>query len=163
MYFRVTSVLMPKPISLPQNQFVTLILEQYVHICCCIPGENESPIKFLWRHEPWTLSRWQSHIQVNLTIFLFTSISSIHYLLCAAWVLHFSHLHHLSERPTIEIYIYISYIWYVCIYSYWCVYDSYRQVSSIRRTLVGNKIVDNSDVVGASPVGAAPTTSSLST
>ena len=39
----------------------------------------------------------------------------------------------------------------------------YRQVSNIKRTLVGNKIVDNSDVVGASPVGAAPTTSSLST
>ena len=33
----------------------------------------------------------------------------------------------------------------------------------ISRTLVGNKIVDNSDVVGASPVGAAPTTSSFST
>ena len=40
---------------------------------------------------------------------------------------------------------------------------SYRQVSNIRRTLIGTKIVDNSDVVGASPVGAAPTTSSLST
>ena len=40
---------------------------------------------------------------------------------------------------------------------------AYRQVSNIRRTLVGNKIVDHSDVVGASPVGAAPTTSSFST
>ena len=39
----------------------------------------------------------------------------------------------------------------------------YRQVSNIRRTFVGNKIVDHSDVVGASPVGAAPTTSSFST
>ena len=39
----------------------------------------------------------------------------------------------------------------------------YRQVSNIRRTLVGNEIVDQSDVVGASPVGAAPTTSSFST
>ena len=39
----------------------------------------------------------------------------------------------------------------------------YRQVSNIRRTLVGNEIVDHSDVVGASPVGAAPTTSSWST
>ena len=39
----------------------------------------------------------------------------------------------------------------------------YRQVSNIRRTLIGNEIVDNSDVVGASPVGAAQTTSSLST
>ena len=33
----------------------------------------------------------------------------------------------------------------------------YRKTSNISRTLVGNKIVDNSDVVGASPVGAAPT------
>ena len=40
---------------------------------------------------------------------------------------------------------------------------NYRQVSNIRRTLVGNKIVGHSDVVGASPVGAAPTTSSFST
>ena len=40
---------------------------------------------------------------------------------------------------------------------------SYRKTSNISRTLVGNKIVDNSDVVGASPVGTAPTTSSFST
>ena len=40
---------------------------------------------------------------------------------------------------------------------------NYRQVSNIRRTLVGNQIVDHSDAVGASPVGAAPTTSSFST
>ena len=41
--------------------------------------------------------------------------------------------------------------------------DDYRLVSNRRRALVGNKIVDHSDVVGASPVGAAPTTSSFST
>ena len=39
----------------------------------------------------------------------------------------------------------------------------YREVSNLRRTLVGNKVVDHSDVVGASPVCAAPTTSSFST
>ena len=39
----------------------------------------------------------------------------------------------------------------------------YHKVSNIRHTLVGNKIVGHSDVVGASPDGAAPTTSSLST
>ena len=39
----------------------------------------------------------------------------------------------------------------------------YCKTSNIRCTLVGNKIVDHSDVVGASPVGAAPTTSSFST
>ena len=43
--------------------------------------------------------------------------------------------------------------------------NAYRQVSNISSTLVGNQIVDHSDVVvvGASPVGAAPTTSSFST
>ena len=40
----------------------------------------------------------------------------------------------------------------------------YRQISNISRTLVGHKITDYSDVVGASPVpvGAAPTISSFS-
>ena len=38
----------------------------------------------------------------------------------------------------------------------------YRKVSNIRHTSVGNEIVDNLDVVGASRVGAAPTTSSFS-
>ena len=39
----------------------------------------------------------------------------------------------------------------------------YRQTSDISRTLVGNNIFDHSDAVGASSVGAAPTTSSFST
>ena len=41
--------------------------------------------------------------------------------------------------------------------------DMYSQTSNISFTLVGNKIVDHSDVVEASPVGTAPTTSSFST
>ena len=40
-------------------------------------------------------------------------------------------------------------------------FEKYCKVSNISRTIVGNKIVDHSDVVGASPVGAAPTTSSF--
>ena len=40
---------------------------------------------------------------------------------------------------------------------------NYRQTSNISSTLVGNKILDHSDVVGASPDGVAPTTSSFST
>ena len=39
----------------------------------------------------------------------------------------------------------------------------YLQTPNISCTLVGNEIVDHSDVVGASPVDAAPTTSSFST
>ena len=38
-----------------------------------------------------------------------------------------------------------------------------RETSNIRRAVVGNKIVDHSDAVGASLVGAAPTISSFST
>ena len=41
--------------------------------------------------------------------------------------------------------------------------SNYRQTSNIRRNLVGSQIVDRLDVVGASPAGAAPTTSSFST
>ena len=41
--------------------------------------------------------------------------------------------------------------------------NAVKKPSNISRTLVGSKIVDNSDEVGASPVGAAPTTSSFST
>ena len=44
-----------------------------------------------------------------------------------------------------------------------CYGRTYRKTSNISRTLVVSKIVDNSDVVGAAPVGAAPTTSSFST
>ena len=39
----------------------------------------------------------------------------------------------------------------------------YRQTFNIRHTFVGNTVADHSDVVGASPVGATPTTSSFST
>ena len=42
-------------------------------------------------------------------------------------------------------------------------FERYCQISNISRTLVGNKFVDQSNVVGASPDGAASTTSSFST
>ena len=40
--------------------------------------------------------------------------------------------------------------------------NEYRKTSNIKHILLGNKIVDHSDIVGASPVGAAPTTSLFS-
>ena len=62
--------------------------------------------------------------------------------------------------------LYFVYICRTISYSWWLLFiltEFYRKTSNISRTLVGYKIVDNSDVVGASPVGAAPTTSSFST
>ena len=38
-----------------------------------------------------------------------------------------------------------------------------HQTSNISGTLIGNKIVDHSDVIAASPLGAAPTKFSFST
>ena len=47
---------------------------------------------------------------------------------------------------------------------FWChIFRIYRKPSNIRRTLVDNMIVDHSYVDGASPSGAARTTSSFST
>ena len=39
----------------------------------------------------------------------------------------------------------------------------YHQTSNISRTVIDNKLVGHSDVFGASPVGAAPTKSSVLT
>ena len=41
--------------------------------------------------------------------------------------------------------------------------QQYRQISNTRWTLAGNTIFDDTDIVGAAPTGAAPTTSSFST
>ena len=53
---------------------------------------------------------------------------------------------------------------YELVPSQWCLSDIYihRQTSNIRHIFGGNIIFDQSDVVGASRVGAAPTTSSFS-
>ena len=53
--------------------------------------------------------------------------------------------------------------WVLRAVQYEILFYQYRKVSNIIRTLVGDEIVDHSDVVGASPAGAAPTTSSFST
>ena len=43
------------------------------------------------------------------------------------------------------------------------IFSDYCNTSNMRRAFVGNKTVDHPDIVGASLVGAAPTTSSFST
>ena len=51
----------------------------------------------------------------------------------------------------------------ICVWFSRSQHSAYRQTSNISHTLVGNKIIDHSDVIGASPVSAAPTISSFST
>ena len=50
-----------------------------------------------------------------------------------------------------------------CTLIVYLIYTICHETSDIRRVLVGKKLVDLSDVVGASPVGVDPTTSSFST
>ena len=59
--------------------------------------------------------------------------------------------------------VYVEFFFYIALKVLRYHIPAYRQASDIRYTLVGNKIAGHSDVVGASPIGAAPTTSSFST
>ena len=59
-----------------------------------------------------------------------------------------------APHIAVGIYEYTSYIAFIEMMDEQC-----RKTSNIRRTSVGNKNVDHSDVVGASPVGVAPTIS----
>ena len=70
------------------------------------------------------------------------------------WSIHEEHYNQSKTCKSGESYLYewLNIVFYI-----------YRQISNIGRALVGSKIVNHSDVVGALPVGAAPTTSSFST
>ena len=71
--------------------------------------------------------------------------------------------HSKQTTPYSILNIFIWLKWSLSILITFANYSSYRKTSHISRTLVGNKIVDNSDVVGALPIGAAPTAYLLST
>ena len=74
---------------------------------------------------------------------------------CTVWLIFFRNIHKRHWYSVSDLYCAVIAILYAIL--------SHHQTYNIRWSLVGNKIVDYSDVVGASPVGAAPTTSSFST
>ena len=88
-------------------------------------------------------------------------VTVIWYLCHMMWLI----CQHSNSRVDIAIADGLVLIWHQDIYIHPgdVVRSTYRQVSNIKRILVGNNIVDHSDVFGASPVGAAPSTSSFST
>ena len=96
--------------------------------------------------------------EIHIYIRRFLSRKSIQNVVCEMSAISFG-LNALSLlSPLHRLHIVVAGQWLLSVW-----FAHYRKVSNIRRTLVGNKIVDHSDVVGASPVGAAPTTSSFST
>ena len=94
--------------------------------------------------------------------FCLRHLSHCVYKICLCLCHLYWHYRHIWINLTLSVYH--KWLYFVCATSvcYWQI-DITRLVSNIRRTLVGNKIVDHSYVVGASPIGAAPTTSSFST
>ena len=87
------------------------------------------------------------------TCVLITRVSTVIFTISIIWII----------TTLIAIYRKENIVWHQECYIERVLIMMYRQTSKIRRTLDGNKIVDHSDVVGASPVDATPTTSSLNT
>ena len=70
-------------------------------------------------------------------------------------------MYFVTEKPCCDMHVFYM---FQCMHScFGKVQINYCQAFNIRCTLVGNKILDYSDVVGASPAGAAPTASSFLT
>ena len=117
------------------------------------------------RHEPikfdTQLCGHMAHLG-NELIYAFQDPSELnHYCLFSWWVVAYFAP---SFSKLIVIFLPISPTEYIVITNLYLlgtlIFHWYRKTSNISRTLVDNKIVDHSDVDGASPV-AAPTTSSL--
>ena len=116
-------------------------------------------------------SQWETMLQCNVVshwlgactklsrlyyLWSWYVISSEVYVMCSCWCLVgmlrpcIPEFH--GNKTDLLMYLFVEfYFWYM-----------YCETYNISHTLVGNEIVDHSDVVGASPVGAAPTTSSFS-
>ena len=111
---------------------------------------------YLWFHEPLPLF-------VNTDDVVYGFMNHYHYLstLMMLFMVSSTMMYQHWSCYMVMLYV-VSSSWMTYILNYWPYFATYRKVSNISRTLVGNEIVDHSDVVGASPVGAAPTTSSFS-
>ena len=143
--------------EIPQPSGTAISLKiTYLKFCSNLPGANElngwqGPVYLAvntMAAEPWSHKTWQCPgDQFNIK-----REESIHYL----FFLFFSKRVFILNRAQVS--------WTVStIFQFRHQKGKYCQISNIRHTLVGNKIADHSDVVGASPLGAAPITSSCTT
>ena len=117
----------------------------------------------VWRNSEQHLIHTQTHI-------VFTSFWHLY---CHQVKSHLSrYIHYLfvhQWRDWITEYQVILVVSDLYVHSFWniriffAIITNTAKTLNINCTLVGNKIVDHSDVVGVPPVGAAPTTSSSST
>ena len=94
---------------------------------------------FSWKRMVALTQRLQRFIRITCPIWILTRVVSFSGKICASNVKH-GYVNTSTEK-----------------------YGMYRQTSYISRALLGNKLAHHSDVVGSSPVGAAPTISSFST
>ena len=90
----------------------------------------------------------------NLILKLFSSMSGI--------ILSQAYIYHFVVYPYCSSVVWNKQVKTVITLLLIIIFYAYRQTSDINRAWVGNTILDHLDVVGASPVGTAPTTSSFS-
>ena len=142
---------------LPQhmkNTFMNAIGHSQLKTWCSFQTSLTKTMEFIpWIHRilntlrPRLLSRWQFQTHFLVWKLLYFEWNFIE--LCSS----------IGSDNAFESYRRRAIIWINIGLVWWGVY---RQTSNICRILVDNKIVDHSDVVGAPPLGAAPTTSSFS-
>ena len=117
---------------------------------------------------------WKCRLQnFNHCVFLTTSsiirtLGGNRYLLISLKVLnparHWLYIIAFKHRGKVILPNVITKQWFIWILlTFIADWNMHNQTYIISGTLVGNKIVDHTDVAGVSPVGAAPTTSSSST
>ena len=142
--------------SLHLVRYNASVFENYLStgIVLCMPPANERQ-----RYNVTSsLIGWAHAQNYPFTIICDHDVSSLRrfYVMCSCWCLVgmlrpcIPEFH--GNKTDLLMYLFVEfYFWYM-----------YCETYNISHTLVGNEIVDHSDVVGASPVGAAPTTSSFS-
>ena len=130
-------------------EHILLQFLSYVSHCCTVTPNGVTEYDYRWFN---VVLLWISAYETNCsetshTLTNFRSTKFISKFRPLIWSILFSPQY--VDHDIQAIYSYLSF----------SIIDGYRQTSNIITTLGGNKLVDLSDVVGVSPVGAAPNTS----
>ena len=138
------------------NVSISIALRTYCHKYLSWRGNVCSRVK-IWKHDLWFyiwIMTMHDVCPTGTKLIRTSKFKFVEYIkygdVCVCLFFSISHDFKLSSIKNI------------CIQSWEITVDP-RETSDISRTLVGDKIVDHSDVVGTSPVDAAPTTPSLLT
>ena len=125
--------------------------------CTCKPGRLTISEWFFVGSDTWGIPNLVANIHHQGMNILYkkSSVHAIDELYALLWYQYFIPY----NPPFLPFAVFLCIYWVRnCVPMWSMIPRNYRQTSKIRRKLVGNKLVDHSDVVGTSHVGVAPTT-----